>query len=391
MRRRAVRTPGRAYGLRLLRLIHRAHALGCRQRGMPRQDRDVRPLVGHHLVAQQVHTAYGQVAQKVSSARHGRCGGSLPCAKPVVAHIQRTNAHTRRLVLARAGTAGGRPVGAAAAKHALCRQAAHALFPHCAARRLRPQVRGYRGRVRRQRYNGFRGCSVVESGAYAPRIGAHGQERSARSMAACRAVHARRRELRTLPQGFRGADTLGRDALRRDVQRLGGILRHRRRRAPRRHAADDGLRHLLRVPQGRRSAPVGGCRAGRRICSRDNDMRRAVAIRDRRRGKDYLRQTVQSKGRRPYAPIYQRLRRGGRGRERRAGAYAGGRGVRMPGRRVHRRTAIHDYRRRRGTPVVCRVQAPAARYGGVRRQTRRGAAADQLRLRCQAQQHAGSG
>ena len=185
-------------------------------------------------------------------------------------------------------TAGGRPVGAAAAKHALCRQAAHALFPHCAARRLRPQVRGYRGRVRRQRYNGFRGCSVVESGAYAPRIGAHGQERSARSMAACRAVHARRRELRTLPQGFRGADTLGRDALRRDVQRLGGILRHRRRRAPRRHAADDGLRHLLRVPQGRRSAPVGGCRAGRRICSRDNDMRRAVAIRDRRRGKDYL-------------------------------------------------------------------------------------------------------
>ncbi len=56
---------------------------------------------------------------------------------------------------------------------------------------------------------------------------------------------------------------------------------------------DYGIYYEFR--KGRRSAPVGGCRAGRRICSRDNDMRRAVAIRDRRRGKDYLRQTVQSK------------------------------------------------------------------------------------------------
>ena len=90
-----------------------------------------------------------------------------------------------------------------------------------------------------------------------------------------------------------------------------------------RHAADARLRHLLRIPPGRqhRAARRGEERRG--LCSGHHLEQRAVALRNRRYGGVHLDGPLPDSLCRAYAPVHQRLRRGGDCRQRRPRPGAG--------------------------------------------------------------------
>ena len=209
-------------------------------------------------------------------------------------------------------------------------------------------------------------------------------------MARSVAFRPRRRGVRSLPPVVRGADPFVRHALHGDLQRFGGLFRPGRRSPARRHAADARLRHLFRVPRRRRRRAFGGCGAGTALCHARHLQQRAVALRDRRPRGVHLDGSLPHLFRRAHKAVYQRFRRGAHRRERRPGAGRSLRRDRRCGGRVLRGPVLHDHRRA-GRPRVDRgVRARAGRPGGFRRGARRGPAARQFRLRCQAADHAGA-
>lgn len=258
----------------------------------------VRPFVGHDLRAEQIPARHRRLAVALPHAGAARRGDPLREAVSLDTGIRGEDPDARGHLFEERRNRRRRPVGAAGRANSFLER----LVPHAAPRdgiagRFRREGRTHLPRVRIGAGDGLRRCPVVEPGAVAPHGGVHGAPQPVRGMAASGTVRARRRGVRTLPCGVPRTDPFGGDALHGDLQRLGGIFRHRRRCVARRHAADARLRHLLRVPRRRRGGAARRRAGGAEVCDAHFVVQRAVALRVGRRGGVHLDRSLPDSGR----------------------------------------------------------------------------------------------